>query len=227
MKETERVGCERGNDLVSYLYNELDERELRDFQKHLTGCASCSAELASFQEIRSSVIAWRQQSLGVTTVPAHAGVFANVEKASALAAIRQFFALSPSWLKGAVAFASILFFAAVAFLLMNLNARPTAPLVHSEKVYSEEEMRAKVDAEIQARLNELNRAKDNPVNESQPQLVEAAQPPKSKSKSVLYNARTRRAPLTKSEREQLAADLRLISPTGDPDLNLLGEQINR
>jgi len=43
----------------------------------------------------------------------------------------------------------------------------------------------------------------------------------------VLTAKTRRAPLTKSEREQLAADLRLISQTEDSDLDLLGEHINR
>ncbi len=47
-----------------------------------------------------------------------------------------------------------------------------------------------------------------------------------KAKSSGYTAKTLRAPLTKTERQQLAADLRLISPT-EEDLNLLGEQINR
>jgi hypothetical protein len=225
MKErTESVACERGNDLVSFLYHELDERELRGFQKHLNDCSSCSGELASFQGIRSSVAAWREQSLGMATVAS--SMTSKIEKPSALAAIRQFFALSPLLLKGAVAFASLLFFAVVAFLLVNLNTRPAAPLVHNDKVYSEEEMRAKVDAEIQARLNELNRANNNSVKEPQPQLA-VASPPKSKAKTASYTDRTRRAPLTRSEREQLAADLRLISPTEDSDLNLLGEQINR
>lgn len=223
MKErNESVTCERVDDLISYLYQELDEGELRDFQRHLTGCSSCSVELASFQEIRSSVLAWREQSLGMATIPS---MTSKVEKPSAPAAIRQFFALSPLWLKGAVAFASILFFAVVAFLLLNLNTRPAAP-ISSEKVYSEDEMRAKVEAEIQSRLKELNQSNNSSVKEPQPQLVVETPPPKSKPKAASYIARTR-APLTKTEREQLAADLRLISPTDDSELNLLGEQINR
>jgi hypothetical protein len=36
-----------------------------------------------------------------------------------------------------------------------------------------------------------------------------------------------RRPLTRAEREQLAADLRLLSTDGDLNLNLLGDRINQ
>jgi anti-sigma factor RsiW len=227
MKERiESASCERGNDLVSFLYQELEGRELRDFQQHLSGCSSCSQELASFQEIRSGVVAWRQESLGVNTVPARTAGFTNFAKPSAVAAIRQFFALSPVWLKGAVAFASLLFFAAVISLAMKSGATPQAPMVRSEKVYSEAELRAKVEAGVQERLKELNVINNTPSQEVTQPLLAVARQPTSKSKAGL-TAKTRRAPLTKSEREQLAADLRLISQTEDSDLDLLGEHINR
>lgn len=227
---TERIEsapCERGNDLVSFLYQELEGLELQDFQQHLSGCSSCSQELASFQEIRSGVVAWRQDSLGINTVPAKAATgFTNLEKPSAVSAIRQFFALSPVWLKGAVAFASLLFFAVVVSLVMKSSTAPQAPLVAFDKVYSEAELRVKVEAGVQQRLKELSAVNNNPAKETtQPQLIVVRQPT-AMSKAVL-TAKTRRAPLTKSEREQLAADLRLISPTEDSDLDLLGEHINR
>ena len=58
--------CERGDDLISFLYQELDEREGRAFERHLADCASCSRELSSFSEIRNGVVAWRDQSLGTS-----------------------------------------------------------------------------------------------------------------------------------------------------------------
>ena len=147
--------CERSDDLISFLYQELDEREVRNFKQHLADCASCSRELNSFSEIRNGVVAWREQSLGIINHrPSLAFSFA--EKPSALAAIRQFFALSPLWLKGSVAFASVLLFAAVAFLVVSLKAKPAAPLASTDKVYSEAELKAKVEEGIQARLKELN-----------------------------------------------------------------------
>lgn len=216
--------CERSDDLISFLYQELDEREIRSFEQHLADCSSCSRELSSFSEIRSGVVAWRQQSLGIINHRPSLALSVN-EKPSALAAIRQFFVLSPLWLKGSVAFASVLLFAAVAFLVVSLKARPAAPLAVPDKVYSEAELKAKVEEGIQARLKELN-PQDDAVKEELPRTPLLVQQSKPKVKAYGSNVKTRRAPLTASEREQLAADLRLISPTED-DLNLLGEQINR
>jgi len=222
----ETLICERCDDLISFLYQELSAPERRDFEQHLIGCSFCSRELASFTEIRNGVVAWREQSLGKVSIEREASVaFTHADKHSALAAVRQVFALSPLWLKGAVAFASVLLFALVAFLALNFNGKPAAPVAGADKVYSEAELRAKVEAGVQARLKELKH-QENTVREDlvrTPILVKQSKP---KAKSAVYTAKTRRAPLTRSEREQLASDLRLISPTED-DLNLLGEQINR
>ena len=222
----ETLICERCDDLISFLYQELGTRESRDFEQHLAGCALCSRQLDSFSEIRNGVVAWREQSLGKVSIKHEASVaFTHTAKPSAMTAIREFFALSPLWLKGAVAFASLLLFAAVAFLALNLNAKKAAPVAGADKLYSEAELRAKVEAGVQARLKEINR-QENPVREDlvrTPILVKRSKP---KTKSAVYTAKTRRSPLTRSEREQLAADLGLISPAED-DLNLLGEQINR
>jgi hypothetical protein len=222
---TGTVTCERSDDLISFLYQELDELEGRDFEHHLEHCSSCARELALFSEVRNGVVAWREQSLGMvrSKEPASAA-FSPDSKPSALAALRQFFALSPVWLKGAVALASVLLFAGVAFLLLSLSAKPAAPVAGTDKVFTEAELRAKVEAGIQARLKELNQPQNAVKGDlvRTPVLVQS----KPKPRSFAYTAKIRRAPLTKSERQQLAADLRLISPTED-DLNLLGEQINR
>ena len=221
---TRTVTCERSDDLVSFLYQELDEREGRDFERHLERCSACTRELALFSEVRNGVVAWRKQSLGMVSNNQPASVaFSHSSKPSALAAMRQFFDLSPVWLKGAVALASVLLFAVVAFLVVSLNTKPAAPVAGTDKVYTEAELRAKVEEEIQARVKELNQ-QQNVVKEDLRTPVLAQSKPK--PKSFVYTAKIRRAPLTKSERQQLAADLRLISPT-EEDLNLLGEQINR
>lgn len=226
-KRIETLICERSNDLISFLYEELDQREVVDFEQHLTSCESCSQEVTAFGKIRAGVIEWREQSLGVSSLPRNILTFNHSEKPSALAAIRQFFALSPVWLKGAMALASLMFFALLAMSILNLRAKPVAPLANSGKAYSEDEMRAKVEAGIQARLQELNSSKPSTVKDEAVSAPLTAQHSKPKVKSATVIAKTRRAPLTKSEREQLAADLRLLSITEDSDLNLLGEQINR
>ena len=104
-------GCERASDLIAFLYNETNESENRDFERHLKECRACREEVASFGVVRESITAWRDEALSgfvSTPLPATPG------RKSAIAALRQFFDLSPLWLKGATAFA-ILAFCALAF----------------------------------------------------------------------------------------------------------------
>src|SRR5262249_7691394 len=86
------------------LYGEADERETRDFQLHLQQCNSCREEAASFGMVRESITAWRDEALaGFVSIP----VATQPRTKSALAALRQFFDLSPLWLKGATALPTV------------------------------------------------------------------------------------------------------------------------
>lgn len=221
----DRLTCKREGDLVGFLYNELNEVETRDFKQHLSECEACGQELASFRGIRAGVVAWRDESLGLSSLPIHQPASQPV-RPSALAAIRKFFELSPLWLKGAVAFASVLVCVSAFLSISRLNQKP-AEAVRSEK-YSEAELKAKVEAEVQERLKELQATRRNDGQDVKEQTTPGGQKVRRQvSEAPVYSAKTKRAPLTKSEREQLAADLRLISAAEDPELNLLGEQINR
>ena len=93
--------CERAPDLMAFLYHEMNEGETREFELHLQQCGSCREELGSFGVVRESITEWRDEALSgfVSTPP--------VTKKSAVAALRQFFDLSPLWLKVATGFAVI------------------------------------------------------------------------------------------------------------------------
>src|SRR5215212_2582577 len=104
MNETKNShDCERGPDLIAFLYDEADEREAREFQLHLQECSACRGEVASFGVVRQSITTWRDEALSgfVSSAPA--------KTKSALAALREFFDLSPLWLKGATALATLTF----------------------------------------------------------------------------------------------------------------------
>src|SRR5262245_53684375 len=97
--------CERAPDLVSFLYQEMDERETREFRLHLQQCSHCRGEAAALGVVRESITTWRDEALaGFVSMPV-----TTKTKKSAMAALRQFFDLSPLWLKGAAAFAMVAF----------------------------------------------------------------------------------------------------------------------
>jgi hypothetical protein len=105
-------GCGRAEQLVAYLYGEAAPEEAKAFRIHLDGCAVCREELAAFGAVREAVGEWHAQVL--STVPslnigeelslAASSHPAPERKRSAMAALREFFSLSPLWLQaGSVA----------------------------------------------------------------------------------------------------------------------------
>ena len=210
-------GCERASDLIAFLYGEAGEHEARDFQLHLQQCKSCREEVASFGEVRESITAWRDEALaGFVSTP----MTAQPKTKSALAALRQFFDLSPLWLKGATALAAVTFCVLVGLALF----RSSNNQMTSTKVYTEQDVNRLVKEALAQQA-----PVQPPVETPSPENV-AVNPPKPKPKSSraaspAQFARSQR-PLSKAEREQLAAELRLLS-SDDATLNLLGDRINQ
>lgn len=227
--------CERGNDLIAYLYGEVDERESGSFELHLRSCEQCKVELGSFRQVRESIIGWRHESLGFVTgnaLPVGANVPTGYEpgKRSALAAIRGFLDLSPLWMKAGVAFASIVFCVAAALAVTRLFDQPTPAIVAVEKRYTEAELKAIV-AEAVAKERNLNVKSESSstatASKSAQQKISGGSVNRPRQGAVASDGRSRQRPLTKSEREQLEADLRLISPDDDSDFELFGDRLNR
>jgi hypothetical protein len=226
--------CERVDDLIGFLYGELGESEARRFEHHLSECAACEAEFAAFGQIRESILDWRNESLGLGRSPAVAGsqVLAPVAaeprmhaKQSAIAALREFFTLSPLWMKGATAFAALLFCVcavlAVAYVKGRQYSAGGLANANSNRGYTKEY----VDAQV-AQAIERTRAEDA----ANQRKYEAAADRTSTPKSVNYpakaprpaevSARNPRRPFTRQERQELAADLRLVGSKDDDDLDL-------
>jgi hypothetical protein len=115
--------CNYAVDVVSYLYNEIGGAEKREFESHLTGCNTCSAELASFSGVRSSVNNWRSLAFDPLATPVIDIPFeTQIEPAPVVAGWRgtiltdfkRLFAFSP-WPPAAVGFAALAIFIGLGF----------------------------------------------------------------------------------------------------------------
>ena len=224
------LNCGRENDLMGFLYDELEPAEKQDFGRHLQNCTGCSSQLASFTDIRETVIEWRNDSLGSSSAAQQGVSTFERRKPSALAAIREFFNLSPLWLKGSVAFASLLFCLLAVLVLARFseksNIQPVAATVKQNNL-SADEINAKVEQRVKDELQrrETNRGlatiQPNPVSVS-PRRVKTNQ-------LVATSSQRNKAgrPLTKVERQELAADLGLIDDGSDSELVLIGDRINQ
>ena len=232
--EINNLKCGREDELIGFLYGELEPREKQNFQRHMQDCAECGLQLSSFNDIRESVVSWRNESLGTLTAEEHPAIARiGQPKPSAMAALREFFNLSPLWLKGTVAFASLLFCLFTVLAITRLmETTPASSVVNhtdsqaptAEKLNSEVERRVKEELQRREAGNkqEMITTNDSSVNEF-------ARPPLKRQNQLASGSSQRKAgrPLSKVEREELAADLRLVAEEGDGELVLIGDRINQ
>nr|MBA3767693.1 zf-HC2 domain-containing protein [Acidobacteriota bacterium] len=160
-KELTSSSCAKAEALVAYLYNEASETEAKDFERHMRTCASCEAELAAFGHVRSSIAVWRSHPLGSVEADALATAAiipppelpqAAVLKPSAITALREFFALSPMWLRAATALTSLAICALVVWASARVMEAPRVLVV--EKVVEKGPTQAEVDALVAKRVRE-------------------------------------------------------------------------
>jgi len=233
-KINERPVCHRAEDLVTYLYDEATAEEARDFSAHMQQCDACRAEFTVFHQVHDSIVTWRNEAIGsVVQVPQSISAASDVtatdrfvrheRKISGLAALREFFSVSPLWLRGATAFAGLLLCALIVFAVSRTWQQPVITARDDDKKYTEAQFQEAVRKQVEqiAKSGEEKREQVIPTNDdAQPQTQFA----------------TRRRPrtqpsnkLTHEEREQLAADLGLI-PRREEELPFVlpeGEEPNQ
>lgn len=213
--------CERASDLIAFLYGEAGEREARDFQLHLQQCSSCREEVASLSVVRETITAWRDEALaGFVASP----VPTQPQKKSAPAALRQFFDLSPLWLKGATAFAAVTFCVLVGIVVFRSeNNHVSSTNVKSSAVYTRQD----VERMVNEALAQQASVKPPPVRTPPAEIKVPERKPKGSRVTPAPQLAKSQRPLSKAERDQLAAELRLVSSNEDASLNLLGDRINQ
>jgi anti-sigma factor RsiW len=205
--------CARANDLIAYLYDEANATEAKSFAEHLHVCASCKSELVMFNQVRESVGVWREQALGsaagIALQTAHESAapdsikIVQPQKPSALAALRQFFALSPDWMRAATAFATIALCALSVLAIVNGEFRSDANglsfhtrlaperIVLKQVVVekpvkiepSEEELNARVAARVQTELASIQQQQTSDRNTSVSYVASSVSPKRASAKS--------------------------------------------
>jgi hypothetical protein len=220
----QRPVCHRAEDLVAYLYGEAGDADARDFHNHLQTCDACRSEFASFTKVHESISQWRNEAFGLSpkTAPVPERFIATTavtaeRRPSALAAVREFFRLSPLWLRAATAVATLVF-CVMAILLVIRETRPPVQIITGN------------NPEAKYTRNDLDQAFNKGLAQAQKDLVTQPQPKETVNHTdseVSPSAGRRQAKparpkgLTLEEREQLAADLRLV-PVFDEDEHPFG-----
>ena len=214
----ERPICHRAEDLVTYLYGEATTEEAHDFTAHMQQCDACRAEFNVFNQVHESIVTWRNEALGsIASAAAQEEVrIVSAEplqhgrrRLPALAALREFFTVSPVWLRGATAFAGLLLCALLIFAAWRLWRQPTAN--GNEAKHSEEQFQQAVERRVAEEVAKLNQTQGQGA--MPPNQHENSVPPPPRAEVAAERNRPhaqRRNRLTREERVQLAADLGLI-----------------
>lgn len=241
-EEVTTLNCGRENDLIAFLYGELSDAESRTFQHHMRDCPACVAELTALSDVRDSVVAWRNESLGGVLSTGKMSdsrvTKLSEQKPSALAALKEFFNLSPLWMKGAVALATLVFcvLAGLAVARWQYLPSPAVATNPNRPVYSEQQVNELVEQRVQDEIQRIKSSKDPTLtpplvvdNSSPRNPVRRVKPDVELTNKVANFGKQQRArrPLSRVEREQLAADLRLTYGNNDGELDLLEDKINQ
>lgn len=235
MKNLNNTQCNRSEDLIAFLYNEIDESGARSFEQHLHDCASCKRELASFGEIRESIVSWRDVSLAAAWSPAaenesRASAHLVQARPSAFEAIREFLNLSPLWLKGAAAFASLLFCVCAALAVAYLRTPPANVVQSTDKVYSKDELNKQIaDAEQkkEKQLRDEFEAKNQADRTGPGDLKPSPRVVQPRTSGYAVSTQSSRKPLSRQERNEIAADLGLMMSRDDDDMELITDRITQ
>jgi len=222
----ERPICHRGEDLVSYLYGEANETESRDFAEHMRLCDACRSEFVIFRQVHESVLEWRNEALGAVSAPQVAAAQADSGPATrtpvrlpAIAAIREFFKVSPLWLRGATAVATVLFCLLAVLAVARLGRRPAevAGSQNSEGKLSDRQLEELVAKRVNERVDAIKREQAL-AQQSENNSDKKAQAPVAVRQRNSTRPQLAKARLTRQEREQLLADLGLTPGYDDEEM---------
>jgi anti-sigma factor RsiW len=224
----QRPACHRAEDLVTYLYGEASEVDALDFGKHLQQCDACRSEFAVFNQVHDSILTWRNEALGAGFDPRAVAIDSAVEssqfvrherKLSALAALREFFTVSPVWLRGATAFATLLLFVLGIAMVVRLSQKPAevSQTGNTEQMYTRQQVQAEVNKAIEKTKADLAQ-QSAPAPASATGQKVAPNRPQLAANQQIRGPRARN--LSRQEREQLAADLRVTNPAEEEEMQL-------
>jgi len=234
-KNNERPICHRAEDLVAYLYNEASETDSQDFADHAKQCDACRSELAVFLQVHESIVLWRNEALGTFSPVSQATDLASTtspvkliqheRKLSALQALREFFSVSPLWLRGATVFAALLLCVLALVVISRSWKQPTqvANNPTEERVYTSTQFKDAVDKAVNEKLKRSRFVTPPALNVASKEVE--VKPSKQQSltrRELARNSSATRSQrlrgFTRAEREQLAADLLLIPGRDEADL---------
>jgi len=237
LNNNERPVCHRAEDLVTYLYGETHEADAKDFAGHLQMCDACRKEFGVFQQVHESILDWRNEALGAGFNPAAVSIASTVDSSqfvrherrlSALAALREFFSVSPLWLRAATAFAALLLCAlGILTISRSWNKPAQVASTDNETKYTRQQLDQEVTKQVNDKLAQMKDREAMPANVNSPRIDKSGETPNRLALNRVPPKTPRSRGLNRQEREQLAADLRLLPRDEDESPFVVSDEPNQ
>ncbi len=135
-----RKNCDYSEELVSFVYDELEDDKLASFEIHIASCRSCASEVASFKMIHEEMVDWKSD---FDELPSPQIVVPGLEVKDSQPGFfdKLVASLNFGFGKGAIGFASVLVIALVAvfgwMMVSNFSSEPefasTQPTTQNEE----------------------------------------------------------------------------------------------
>ena len=142
--------CKFAEDIVAYLYGEINKNEKLRFEQHLTNCNSCTDELSGFSMVRTSVLDWHNEEFShlatpvieipyEQNVPVRSFVAESNNSPSLISKLRAFFSFSPVWTTALTGVAVLL--VCIGLFFIAINSQRTDDRASTNKIDSNDTAR--------------------------------------------------------------------------------------
>ncbi len=134
------LNCSFAEEVVSYIYGEIGEREKTAFENHLVDCSLCTSEVAEFANVSFSIGAWRDSEFSHLPTPVieipYETPQTKIEKESVsgswLSSLRQLFSLSPAWTTTSAAMAALVLCIGLVFVVVKFSDKPDLAVIDNK-----------------------------------------------------------------------------------------------
>jgi hypothetical protein len=177
--------CGFAEDLVSFLYGEINSAEKAEFEKHLDNCSNCDQELAGLGFVRSSIGDLREEMLSVLETQTFEIPYNESQKTFATSAksktsrswidrLRNLFSLSSSWATATSAFAFLVVLVGITIFVFNFSKPNQVLEVKIEGITNQNALKVTPnETDFAKQSEEINQPEQNLAVEKTPEKIDS------------------------------------------------------
>lgn len=142
--------CNFGEEVVSYIYDEMQTVKKTTFEKHMSSCPNCADEVAAFSSVSFSIRDWRDTEFGTLETPEIVIPYETAKDSAKTVEVRsgsrswidnlrELFNFSPVFLKAVTAFGAIAITIGLGWFLLSTVSDKNANLAEDSQKEQENE----------------------------------------------------------------------------------------